>query len=486
MDQDLYPAQCVLISLDSQYLEVSRLVGVDPDVTVGELALIAHAALGLEPAPPGHVHVGERLIEILDVLDEPAFHTLMNRSTGVDYHPSVGDWDIHLMFLSETRLQQATPALIDATGPDLVTAVGDGNRMRSMLEDVRQLLAGIPIPQTQWEAIQSIFPNYSLDQLRQRLTECFHPTIADRLRELSSVEDVMPEGLDFDTPFTPRMPARLEDPIGLREILLDSFPELQLDFPLPQLSDAAARTLGARLTGILRTLTSELRLTSTGAFRPALVKRLIEELDVEAFWPGAATASRESSVPPIGILHDFLVSMDYIEETSSRMNLAEETNRLFGDPGLVGEDYFTMLPFCDDDSDLVSTALLFCLLIRGEPLPLSGVPTKVGPEGPDNVHRTIRLYQMLGILAPDDPLRLTEAGRGMVGWQLHNLRGIIEYKGLLNEEAGIAHLLDTRPTPSTEPTHHDLDMDTLRDFFNLDEENYGLPDDFDDDQTRPF
>ncbi|WP_068801446.1 hypothetical protein [Corynebacterium phoceense] len=257
-------------------------------------------------------------------------------------------------------------------------------------------------------------------------------------------------------------------------------------FPLPQLSDAAARTLGTRLTGILRTLTSELRLTSTGAFRPALVKRLIEELDVAAFWPGAATASRESSVPPIGILHDFLVFMDYIEETSSRMNLAEKTNRLLSDPGLVGEDYFTMLPFCDDDSDLVSTALLFCLLIRGEPLPLSGVPTKVGPEGPDNVHRTIRLYQMLGILAPDDPLRLTEAGRGMVGWQLHNLRGIIEYKGLLNEEAGITHLLDTRPTPLTEPTHHDLDMDTLHDFFTLDEENYGLPDDFDDDQTRPF
>lgn len=246
MEPQLNPAVCVHVFVENSHPEVTRLMAIEPDTTVGQLMLIVHAALGLEPSPPGIVHTEDNEYSLVDILDEPAVDALLDPNETVYYQPAVGNWDIGLMQLSHTELPQQLPALIDNMGPDLVSSIGDPILMRSMLEDIRQVIAGVPVPMPKIDLITATFPTLSLPQIHQRLTQSFPPAIAQRMAELSDADLPSPlEALTANTPLSEQLFMLGNGAHGFAEPEVDdeamaefyNLPQMREDYPLPRLSE---------------------------------------------------------------------------------------------------------------------------------------------------------------------------------------------------------------------------------------------------------
>lgn len=413
------PALCLRMTVDDLYPAPMRLVAIDPDTSVGDLCLIIHAALGLEPSPPGHFQTDAGDVEALDCLDEAALGLIFTGDSFASYHPTAGTWDIQLTQLSETEQPHTTPSLIDATGPDLVSALGGVEPMREMLEDVRQLLAGLPIPAQSMTDIFSCFPNYTVDQVRQRLTDCFPPLIVQRLGELSSTDLTALIDADLPDPFTP-FGAPLTAAISVPEMLEHTFPELLPSTPLPTLSDADAAALGTRVADILRAIEAEPALTNAGYFKPKLVKALAALLNVPAYWLGSC--SREDQTEPIGILHSTLIDMGLIEEWGPSIEIAGPGQSILAQPSTAAEELLTFFPVTFEADDVMTLAVIFAMLLREDSLLHSFIEDFGSEAWVINAY----LFIELGILEPSiTQPRLTAVGHGFVGELLADMRQLL-------------------------------------------------------------
>ncbi|QPK79089.1 hypothetical protein G7Y31_11465 [Corynebacterium lizhenjunii] len=187
-------AHTIHFCLEDDSIDIGRFVVVAADATVGEIVLTAHAALGLDPSRPGTLLVapefspdpaGDTPIQVLDVMDEPGLEFFFARGGIATYQPSVGQWGIIIRPLDVAYPMCAMPHLVDATGPDLLPAAESVEGMAALLGMVRMLLTGLDLEPEAREQLNSVFPNYPLEQIRTRLTECYPPAIAQRLQELS-------------------------------------------------------------------------------------------------------------------------------------------------------------------------------------------------------------------------------------------------------------------------------------------------------------
>ena len=82
-------ARNVRIVVENPYFTVTRFVATPAELTVGEMIIIVHAALGLEPSSPGQLMVreDEEPIDIFPIIDSD-FYTSFGED--VHYHPSEG------------------------------------------------------------------------------------------------------------------------------------------------------------------------------------------------------------------------------------------------------------------------------------------------------------------------------------------------------------------------------------------------------------
>lgn len=420
MDHDLNPAVCLLISVENTHPEVTRLIAIEPDTSVGQLMLIVHAALGLEPSPPGHVTTGASEYELMELLDDPATDTLLIAGETVAYHPAVGTWEITLTLLSSTELPMHLPTLIDATGPDLVSAIGDPLIMHSMLEDLRMILAGVGVPGPKIELIISTFPTYSLPQVHQRLTECFPPLIAQRLGELSDATVATPlEALTGGDPFA--LKPLSDQLMDLAEeewehmafvkntALLNSIPHMDPEFELATLSRAHQEELVDRLRVILEMLSRHSTLTTRENLTPKFVKEFVDHPYFVNL--GFSGSSRMDSVPLLDDLMWFLMEFDFIDIQGRTVVLTDMAQEAWDNPAATVEYLVNNCPYIDSDSYFELLKAL-SLIDLGEVEAARAMREEMGyPE----FYAGWNILQLLGIAEAGFTLQLTPLGHEFLG-----------------------------------------------------------------------
>ncbi|MDO5032652.1 hypothetical protein [Corynebacterium sp.] len=425
-------AHIVSIMLAEPYLDVQRRVAVAADTTVGELMIVIHASLGLEPASPGRITVANQTYSVLELIDERASDLFFNEFT---YQPSQTRWLISVCVLSETSVPMGLPALIDATGPDLLPALGSASEMRSALEQVRNLLSGLPVPEADMKRLMQTFPNYTLEQVRVRLTTHYPPAIAARLAEMGTKPPSMPgfsEQEDSDSPspadtdltdlsedltdlpeefFDPfadldgfpsgpaggffdgprpwrssRIPA-VPDIDEMRAEIWEAYPELHADTELPPLEESSVHSIYERLRTYLMTIGDHPTLTQVGYIKPAAVRAIVESFPLDRY----KTTKSESYIEPLLALRECLRDISWVDFSRSQIWLTSRGVLAIEDPQRVVDDLLISIPFAyADDWGVPAVGFYLVDMLRGE-------ATHHYPTAPD-VRFTQQLLYALGVV----------------------------------------------------------------------------------------
>lgn len=423
-------ARNVRIVVENPYFTVTRFVATPAELTVGEMIIIVHAALGLEPSSPGQLMVreDEEPIDIFPIIDSD-FYTSFGED--VHYHPSEGDWCITISIADTSRVVMGLPALISGEGPDLVTELGSPQAMFSVMLDVQASMAYMGVPPQDMERIFRLFPNYTLDQINQRLTTCYHPAIAQRLAtmgtEAANLEGGTQSSLSSELPFDPFSPHPWDDfsddvddlgfPTELleqwREEVYEAYPELSPDFTLPELSEDTVQMIGQRVREYLDVIRDFPRLTGAGFLKQAAVQRLKDWLPK----PNAhETVKREDYHQTLLNLREFFLGLDWVTCTTSTIRVTELGDRAARDPDFATQLILGAIPYSySPPSGAPQLGLDLVHLLRGD------IPTQLNWDPILIISRD--LFFALGILTHDTHLATIKPGHeGFVAAVLASLR----------------------------------------------------------------
>lgn len=423
-------ARNVRIVVENPYFTVTRFVATPAELTVGEMIIIVHAALGLEPSKPGQLMVrdDDEPIDIFPIIDSDFYDSF---GEDIHYHPSEGDWCITISIADTSRVVMGLPALISGEGPDLVTELGSTQAMFSVMLDVQASMAYMGVPPQDMERIFRLFPNYTLDQINQRLTTCYHPAIAQRLAtmgtEAANLEGGTQSSLSSGLPFDPFSPHPWDDfsddvddlgfPTELleqwREEVYEAYPELSPDFALPELSEDTVHMIGQRVREYLDVIRDFPRLTGAGFLKQAAVQRLKDWLPK----PNAhETVKREDYHETLLNLREFFIDLDWLKCTTSTIRVTELGEKAAHDPQFATELILRAIPFAYCLSD-TAPQLGFDLvhLLRGD--------TATQLDWDPILAITRDLFFALGILTSDNQLAtITPGHEGFVAAVLSPLR----------------------------------------------------------------
>ncbi|APT93489.1 hypothetical protein CPHO_11975 [Corynebacterium phocae] len=337
-----------------------RTVAIDPETTVGDLCLIINAALGLAPSPPGRFENEDRIIEAMEVLDQLAL-PLIFADENASYEPSVGEWKILLTKGPYVEPEQKLPALLRCSGPDLVSEIGSPRGTVQIMNNVLNILSGRPVSADAAARIAEIFPNYSIDQVESRLTDCFAPQIIQRLAELSSTDLTHALDADLPAPFANPSPFELEpEPLSLT----DAIPELAPDFELPRLNPGQRLEIGKRLAEILSLVREYDKLTASGYFKPDLVNQLLDIMPFEKLY--RVPRPREIDNFPIEVIHGLLNVTGLIRETSTKIELTEKGEEVIAIPSLGAGIVAETLPLMESGDEFLPILFMLVKIIRGD------------------------------------------------------------------------------------------------------------------------
>ncbi|QPK79090.1 hypothetical protein G7Y31_11475 [Corynebacterium lizhenjunii] len=407
---------------ESHSLYVARYVAIPVDATMGELLLIGHAALGLEPSAPGTLQVAGDDVQVIDVMDEPAIDYIDAYGEAVVYRPSVGEWNIGIYPLGETQLSNELPQLIDATGPDLLPAAGSLEGMAIMLGNVRQLLSGFIIDAESTQDLMGAFPNYSVDQMRKRLSDCYQPAITQRLFEMAAkplnldeiaMLDDGPRGRDsgfadedFDERDTIDEWYVWDDREG--SIFHDS-PRLNPRTELAELTQADIDAVAGRLRAYFAVLAEHPQMTPAGYLNTRAVKKCIEVLGLEAY----RGCIRENQVWPLQALRNFLVNTGWLEQLATKLRVYGHIEKALNEnPNESIHHLLGSIPYAYTVSEsALRVGLYMAELYRGK-------RNSIWEDEPANTY-TRDLLQALGVMQDQ---QLVDARKGVVAEIIRNLR----------------------------------------------------------------
>ena len=323
------------------------------------------------------------------------------------------------------------PALISGEGPDLVTELGSPQAMFSVMLDVQASMAYMGVAPNDMERIFQLFPNYTLEQINQRLTTCYHPAIAQRLAtmgtEAANLDGGTQSSLASDLPFDPfnaqpwddfiHDDVSLEFPPELlehwREEIHEAYPELGPDFALPELSEATVQLIGQRVREYLEVIRDFPRLTGAGFLKQAAVQRLKDWLPKPNSYEDV---KREDYHQTLMNLREFFIDLDWLKCTTSTIRVTALGEKAALDPQYAMEVILTAIPWAYCPS-VNAPQLGFDLvhLLRGD--------TATQIDWDPVVAITRDLFFALGILTSDNQLATINTGHeGFVAAVLSPLR----------------------------------------------------------------
>ena len=409
-------ARNVRIDVENPFFTTSRFVAAPAELTVGEMMIIVHAALGLEPAAPGILVEagGDEPIDVLAIIDEDFFETFRD---GAQYHPSEGAWNIVLSIADSSRVVMGLPALIAGEGPDLVSALGSAEEMFKVVVDVQSTMAYMAVPTDSMEHIFAHFPNYTLDQIHQRLTTFYPPAVAQRLAtmgtEAANLEGGTKPALPGDLPLDP-LHDELEQ-LGTpttkmleewRAEIHKTYPELAPDYALPTLNDAIAAHVGQRIREYLEVIEEFPRLTGAGYLKQAAVARLKEGLNSPNDFD---EVKREDYHQPLLNLRGFLTDLDWIKTTTTEIKLTKYGRKAMSDPLWATQVVLNNIPYAYAEPEgIPQLSFELVHLLRGE--------WEFNPEY-DYTHAITRdLLFTLGVIEDDSTFPIiTDGCEGFLG-----------------------------------------------------------------------
>lgn len=415
-------ARNVRIDVDNPFFTTSRFVAAPAEVTVGEMMIIVHAALGLEPSRPGILVEDDDVpIDVMAVIDEDFFETFRE---GVHYHPSEGVWSIHINVADTSRVVMGLPALIAGEGPDLMSDLGSAEAMFKVVLDVQATMAYMPVPTTSMERIFSLFPNYTLDQIHQRLTTFYPPAVAQRLAtmgtEAANLEGGTNPALPGDLPQDPFHTAFEDFEMPSAEMLEqwraeihEAYPELSPDYALPALDDATVAHIGQRVKDYLDVIKEFPRLTGAGFLKQAAVARLKEGLQGPNSFEDV---KREDLHRPLLSLREFFTDLEWVKSTTTQIKVTEYGDKAASDPRWATQEILNNMPYAYSMPEGVPALgfALVNLLRRGDEYDSWFNPT---------VAITFDLLFALGFLADNSPYDGPIGhGEAFIGELLNGLR----------------------------------------------------------------
>lgn len=424
-------ARNVRIDVENPFFTTSRFVAAPAELTVGEMMIIVHAALGLEPSHPGILVDGDDTpIDVLSIIDQDFFETFREVA---HYHPSDGAWNISISVADSSRVVMGLPALIAGEGPDLMSELGNAEAMFKVVLDVQATMAYMAVPTESMERIFALFPNYTLDQIHQRLTTFFPPAVAQRLAtmgtEAANLEGGTKPALPGDLPLDPFRSTPFEDiPVPSPEMLKqwradihEAYPELRPDYELPALNDAIAAHVGQRIREYLEVIEEFPRLTGAGYLKQAAVARLKEGLNSPNDFEDV---KREDYHQPLLNLRGFLTDLDWIKTTTTDIKLTKYGRKAMSDPLWATQVVLNNIPYAYAEPEgIPQLSFELVHLFRGE--------WEFNPEY-DYTHAITRdLLFTLGILEDDSTFPdITDGCEGFLG------EIITKVREELNQELG--------------------------------------------------
>lgn len=409
-------ARNVRVDVENPFFTTSRFVAAPAELTVGEMMIIVHAALGLEPSAPGILVEagGDEPIDVLAIIDEDFFETFHE---GAQYHPSDGAWNIVLSIADTSRVVMGLPALIAGEGPDLVSALGSAEEMFKVVVDVQATMAYMAVPAHSMEHIFAHFPNYTLDQIHQRLTTFYPPAVAQRLAtmgtEAANLEGGTKPALPGDVPLDPFHDELEQLSTPTTEMLEEwraeihaTYPELRPDYALPTFDDAIAHHVGQRIREYLEVIEEFPRLTGAGYLKQAAVARLKEGLNSPNDFD---EVKREDYHQPLLNLRGFLTDLDWIKTTTTDIKLTKYGHKAMSDPLWATQVVLNNIPYAYAEPEgIPQLSFELVYLLRGE--------WELNPEY-DYTHAITRdLLFTLGVIEDDSTFPIiTDGCEGFLG-----------------------------------------------------------------------
>ncbi|QPK79091.1 hypothetical protein G7Y31_11480 [Corynebacterium lizhenjunii] len=346
------PAYVVTITPQPEALGISRMIAIPAETTMGELTAMVDAAMGLETNGPGELQASSKpWIRVADIHGESAAEFLTSNEQILYTADTDGLWQLFLTYEATTTLPSALPALIDATGPDLLPAAGSIPGMVQFLYAVQALLAGKRPQPRPLEKIMHAFPNFSIEQMRLRLTECYAPDIIDRLREASGTAALLQHEKFLSTE---QMLAEL----------LQKYPELASDYDLPPLQLEDKGLLYYRYSTFLYVLQDHPELTESGLLAPEAVAELVESFGIDS----QRGNTDEETVIPIRALRELFDNMCWIKLSKTHVHVTEDGLRALEEPVWGVRALLRAIPLAYDPDAVPAVCFHAVHLLRGETL----------------------------------------------------------------------------------------------------------------------
>lgn len=316
----------LLMTLEGSRPEISRLINVEEDVRLGELAPLIDAAFGFS-GTSGHLYMGTvdgepTLISATPAAEESDESTLTVGDIGVMtyvYEPTA-NWNIRLEVLGVADIDTPSPMLVDAQGPDVIEACGGPEMMSSFHREARRLAAGLDPDMKISPLLLSFMPVMSPERLIQRLSSADHTSVAERIA-FTAENLFFDDDDDFsEDPRTPDIAEKFDSFVesrpDLQEILsIDPNPERNpaliaaiSEFfsdhvpESPEMSLYPFTRIVANIRAFLHHCALPVKLTPRGTFRAPDVRTLAEAIGVH----GTETSDREEATPPVAALRTFL------------------------------------------------------------------------------------------------------------------------------------------------------------------------------------
>lgn len=423
----------LLMSLEGSRPEISRLINIDDDVTLGEFAPVVDASFGFSGAAT-HLYMGTVEEETVlfsanpsgDERDEAEVLLGDIDTMTYVYDPSA-NWNIRLELLGVTDIDSPSPMLIDAQGPDVLEPCGGPELMTAFHTEARRLAAGLEPDMKVSPLLLSFMPVMSPERLIQRLTTADHTTVAERIA--FTAENLLLDSADelLDDPRAPELSQEfdsfMETRPDLQQILsLDPNPERNptLIAAISEFfSDRAPEFMEENLYPFTRVVAAiraflyhcaePIRLTSRGTLRSADVRTLADALSLNVV-PGN---HREEAVPPISALRSFLEFAGLIREADGQLAATPESldvaTRADSLLYLFEEEFYRFFAVARDESGEQILGWAANAAGLGGP---AAFPTE-----PEDPHFVVNLLIGLGIFepasTPADPV-LTDPGRGVL------------------------------------------------------------------------
>lgn len=423
----------LLMSLEGSRPEISRLVNIEDDVTLGEFAPVIDASFGFS-GTASHLYMGT-------VGDEPVLFSptpsegecdeaevmLGDIDTMTYVYDPAANWNIRLELLGVSDLDSPSPMLIDAQGPDVLEACGGPELMTAFHGEARRLAAGLDPDMKVSPLLLSFMPVMSPERLIQRLTSADHTTVAERIA--FTAENLLLDNADelIDDPRAPELSQEfdsfMETRPDLQQILsLDPNPERNptLIAAISEFfSDRAPEFMEENLYPFTRVVTNiraflyhcaePIRLTSRGTLRAADVRTLADAMGLNV----APGNHREEAVPSISALRSFLQFAGLIVKEDGQLTATEKSLDLAANPDGLLYTFETEFYryFAVKQNESAEQILSWAASATG----LSG--PAAFPNAPKDPALAVNLLIALGILdpasTPSAPF-LTEPGRGVL------------------------------------------------------------------------